>query len=98
MRVDFASLLTTGDPVNDGMTQNQVVAGVGPPGVQAGGFQQEMHGAADRMDAALPNLKVLSKNNTVADSVNQLLALYKQKGRQEVIQVKGSLIKEIRKI
>ena len=93
-RVDLSSLLTLGGHVNDGMTRNQALAGVGPLGVQAGGFQQETRGEVDRRDAVLPNLEALRKNDTVADSVNQLLALYEQKGRQEVIQGKGSSTKK----
>ena len=71
-----------------------MIAGVGPPGMQAGGLHQGIHGEADRRDAVLPNLEVLRKNNKVANSVNQLLAFYEQKGRQEVIQGKGSSTKK----
>ena len=66
------------------------MAGGLPPGVQARRFQQEICGEGDIRDAALPNLEVLRKKDTVADSVNQLLAFYEQKGRQIVIQGKGS--------
>ena len=97
-RVGFGSLPVIGGQANDRMTRNQTLAGILPLGVQAGGFQQEIRGEGERRDAVLPNLDVLRKTDTVADSVNQLLAFYEQKGRQEVIQGKGVFHQEIWKI
>ena len=89
MRVGFGSLSVIGGQANDRMTQNQTLAGVFPLGVQAGGFQHEICGEGDRRDAVLPNLDVLRKNDTVVDSVNQLLAFYEQK--EDTVQLRWSL-------
>ena len=67
-------------------------------GVQAGALQQVIHGGGDRKDAILPNLEVLRRNDTVPNSVNQLLASYEQKGRQEVIQGRGLPLRNLEDI
>ena len=92
--VPFNSLPMIRGQSSGGVTRNSSLTGVVPPGVQAGALQQETHGGGDRRDAILPNLEVLRRNDTVADSVNQLLAFYEQRGRQEVIQGKGSSTKK----
>ena len=80
--VDLNSVPTLGDQPSSGMTRNSTLAGVVPLGTQTGVHQQEMLGGGDRRDAILPNLEVLRRNDTVADSVNQLLAFYEQKSRK----------------
>ena len=92
--VELNSVPTLGDQPCSGMTRNSTLAGVVPLGTQTGVQQQEMLGGGDRRDAILPNLEELRRNDTVADSVNQLLAFYEQKSRQEVLQGKGSSIKK----
>ena len=56
--------------------------------------QQVTHTDLNRRDAIVPNLDIMRRMPSVTDSVNNILAAYEQRGRQEVMQGKGTSVKK----
>ena len=56
--------------------------------------RQVTHTDLNRRDAIIPSLDVMRWMPSVTDSVNNILAAYEQRGRQEVMQGKGTSVKK----